>query len=218
VKRTPLTINISDWRVLDGRDGKTLMLSNDIIERHPYNATRFCSAWEESALRARLGEQFLLSVEEVSRYFEDSAARISYYQGKPRAWWLRDIGIKNHAAFVGKDGEISAHGYRVDCAWCGVRPAMWVNCKQESETGMDIEMLHTTAVGEERIRRNLGLKSDDIVAWCRQAVRDADDSAITRKGKNWYVSRDDFTLTINAHSHTIITARKTKRERGKYDA
>jgi hypothetical protein len=35
--------------------------------------------------------------------------------------------------------------------------------------------------------------------------------AIVRKGKNWYVSRDDFTLTINAHSHTIITAHKTKK-------
>jgi hypothetical protein len=76
---------------------------------------------------------------------------------------------------------------------------------------MDIEKLHTTAMGEERIRRNLDLKTDDIIAWCRQAVRDADADAITRKGKNWYVSRDDFTLTINAHSHTIITAHKRKK-------
>ena len=160
-----------------------------------------------------MGEWFLLSVEEVSRYFADTAERVAYYRGKPRAWWLRDIGIKNHAAFVGKDGEISTRGYRVDCAWCGIRPAMWVNGKQESKMDIDIEKLHTTAMGEERIRRNLGLKTDDIVAWCRQVVRDADAGAITRKGKNRYVSRDDFTLTINAHSHTIITAHKTKRER-----
>jgi hypothetical protein len=120
-----------DWLVLDahqcGADGKTLIIAKDIIEKHPYNADRFCAAWEDSTLNAHLGgERFLLSVEEASRYFPDNTARIANFQGLPRAWWLRDIGIKNHAAYVGKNGEISTHGYRVDCAWCGVRPAMWV--------------------------------------------------------------------------------------------
>jgi hypothetical protein len=116
-----------DWLVLDERDGKTLIITKDIIEKQPYNADRFFSAWKNSTLKAYLGgERFLLSIEDTSRYLTDNAARIAKFQGSPRAWWLRDIGIKNHAAYVGKDGEISAHGYRVDCAWCGVRPAMWV--------------------------------------------------------------------------------------------
>ncbi|GHV31944.1 hypothetical protein FACS1894167_14710 [Synergistales bacterium] len=75
-------------------------------------------------------KRFLLSVKEAIRYFTDSDARIAYYLNELWAWWLRDIGIKNHAAFVGKDGEISSHGYRVDCAWCGVRPAMWVRLEE----------------------------------------------------------------------------------------
>jgi hypothetical protein len=116
-----------DWLVLDERDGKSLLLAKDITEKHPYNADRFCAEWEGSTLCERLGDgRFLLSAEEAIRCFADNAARIACFQGPPRAWWLRDIGIKNHAAFVGKDGSVSIHGYRVDCAWCGVRPAMWI--------------------------------------------------------------------------------------------
>jgi hypothetical protein len=76
------------------------------------------------------------------------------------------------------------------------------------ETGdmIDIDRIHTTELGEERIRRNLSLDTDDVTEWCRQAIRDADSSAIVRKGKNWYVHGDGFVLTINASSHTVITA------------
>ncbi|GHU87481.1 hypothetical protein FACS1894202_01850 [Clostridia bacterium] len=59
------------------------------------------------------------------RYFTTGAARIALFDGEPWAWWLLDLEIKNHAAFVGKDSVISTHGYRVDCASCGVRPVMW---------------------------------------------------------------------------------------------
>jgi hypothetical protein len=124
-----------NWLILDERDGRTLLLASDITGKRQYNDTRFCAAWEDSTLKAHLGERFLLSVEEADRYFADNTARIAsgawgVPAGKPWAWWLRDIGIKNHAAFVGKDGEISVHGYRVDCAWCGVRPAMWIRTEE----------------------------------------------------------------------------------------
>jgi hypothetical protein len=75
---------------------------------------------------------------------------------------------------------------------------------------IDIGKLHTTPMGIDRIKRNLCLETDDVVEWCRQAVQRASDESIQRKGKNWYVSGDDFVLTINAHSHTIITAHKNQ--------
>jgi hypothetical protein len=75
---------------------------------------------------------------------------------------------------------------------------------------IDIDKLHTTPMGEERIRRNLELEVDDIVEWCRLKVRESKPELIVRKGKNWYVSGDGFVLTINAHSHTVITAHKTR--------
>jgi hypothetical protein len=71
-----------------------------------------------------------------------------------------------------------------------------------------IESLHTTALGEKRIKRNLGLETNDVVAWCKSAVAGADKESLVRKGKNWYVYGNDYVLTVNAHSNTVITAHK----------
>jgi hypothetical protein len=65
-------------------------------------------------------------------------------------------------------------------------------------------------LGAGRIRRNLGLNVDDVTEWGKQAVLAAGAEDVARKGKNWYVRGDDFILTINASSHTIITAHKAK--------
>ena len=73
----------------------------------------------------------------------------------------------------------------------------------------NIEKLHTTAMGRDRIRRNLSLGEDvgDVVAWCRKKILD-DNAIITRRGKNWYVTIDGCIITVNAYSYTIITAHK----------
>ncbi len=71
-----------------------------------------------------------------------------------------------------------------------------------------IDKLHTTPMGEERIRKNFSLEAPDIIAWCKEKVLNAD--AITRRGKNWYVYVDGAEITINAHSYTVITAHKSK--------
>lgn len=71
----------------------------------------------------------------------------------------------------------------------------------------NIEKLHTTPMGLDRIRRNLRLGDDvkDIVVWCRQKIL-ATDTIITRQGKNLYVKIDGCEFTVNAYSFTIITA------------
>ena len=75
----------------------------------------------------------------------------------------------------------------------------------------NIEKLHTTPMGVDRIRRNLALSDDvkDVVAFCRQEILD-DKASITRQGKNWYVKIDGCIITVNAYSYTIITAKKEK--------
>ena len=70
----------------------------------------------------------------------------------------------------------------------------------------NIDRIHTTILGVERIKRNLALECDDVVAWCKEKIAQADE--ITRKGKNWYVHAGDAIITINVHSYTIITAHK----------
>ena len=72
----------------------------------------------------------------------------------------------------------------------------------------NIEKIHTTKLGIMRIKRNLELETKDVVNWCKQKIRQAED--VYKKGKNWYVSYENIIITINAHSYTIITAHKKR--------
>ena len=71
----------------------------------------------------------------------------------------------------------------------------------------NLDQLHTTDLGAERIQKNLRLDIADIVSWCKEKIK-APDSSITRRGKNWYVAVENYEITVNAHSYTIITAHK----------
>ena len=79
---------------------------------------------------------------------------------------------------------------------------------QYEELTQNMDRIHTTEMGAERIKRNLGLTTDNPVQWCRQKIEQAD--SIVRKGKNWYVHVGNVVITVNAHSYTIITAHKEK--------
>jgi len=70
----------------------------------------------------------------------------------------------------------------------------------------NLDKVHTTELGEQRIKRNLKLEIEDAVNWCIQKTEHADN--IVRKGKNWYVYAGNTVITINAYSFTIITAHK----------
>ena len=72
----------------------------------------------------------------------------------------------------------------------------------------NIDKLHTTELGVGRIKNNLNLDTDDVIVWCKEKTKTADN--ILRKGKNWYVHVGDCIITINAHSYTIITAHKNR--------
>lgn len=76
----------------------------------------------------------------------------------------------------------------------------------------NLNKIHTTELGILRIKKNLCLDTSDVVEWCKQRILSAYN--ISRKGKNWYVSIDDYIITINAHSYTIITAHKERKSGG----
>ena len=71
----------------------------------------------------------------------------------------------------------------------------------------NIDSVHTTDMGVERIRRNLGLDDVDVVAWCKGKILEPN-AFIKKKGKNWYVHIDGCIITVNASSYTIITCHK----------
>lgn len=71
----------------------------------------------------------------------------------------------------------------------------------------NIDKVHTTEMGVDRIRKKLDLGDIDVVKWCRSKIMD-ESAAVTRQGKNWYVRIDGCMITVNASSYTIITAHK----------
>ena len=79
----------------------------------------------------------------------------------------------------------------------------------QSELILNLDKLHTTELGIERIKRNLSLDVDDIVKWCSEKIQNQE-ASIIRTGKNWYIDIENCEITVNAYSYTIITAHKIK--------
>ncbi len=73
----------------------------------------------------------------------------------------------------------------------------------------NINKLHTTELGTQRIKRNLQIETDDVVQWCKAQILDQN-AVIEKRGKNWYAAVGRCKITVNAHSYTIITAHKVK--------
>ena len=69
----------------------------------------------------------------------------------------------------------------------------------------NIDKIHTTSMGVERIKKNLKVDTNDVVLYCKNKVLDKN-SYIYKKGKNWYCEVDNIRITINSYSYTIITA------------
>jgi len=174
-----------DWRVLEIRDGRALILIEEVLEHRPYHTDMAEITWENCSLREYLngwyydnrfttdeknriadvrnsnpsnpwfgtrgGEDtidrvFLLSLEEVVRYFGDSGQlanrpdgdRIIYDEynsnrvavdkdTKASLWWLRSPGHSSYrAANVEDDGFVNVYG-RGAGGFVGVRPALWLN-------------------------------------------------------------------------------------------
>lgn len=71
----------------------------------------------------------------------------------------------------------------------------------------NIHSVHTTDMGADRIRRNLGLGDIDVVEWCKGKIL-APDASMEIHGKNWYIHTDGCIITVNASSYTIITCHR----------
>ncbi|MCR4965630.1 MAG: DUF3781 domain-containing protein [Bacteroidales bacterium] len=70
----------------------------------------------------------------------------------------------------------------------------------------NLDKLHTTSLGVERIQRNLALGNIDVVELCKRKI-ESPDCTVSRCGKNWYCETDGMLFTVNASSYTIITAK-----------
>lgn len=73
----------------------------------------------------------------------------------------------------------------------------------------NLDKIHTTPMGKERITKNLKLQEDPVF-YCIEKIKDKN-TKITRTGKNWYAETDNEIITVNAHSYTIITVHQKKK-------
>lgn len=68
-----------------------------------------------------------------------------------------------------------------------------------------LDKIHSTEMGAGRIKRNLNIDTDDVVAYCKNKVLDKN-CKVYKPGKNWYCEVDHIKITINSFSFAIITA------------
>lgn len=73
----------------------------------------------------------------------------------------------------------------------------------------NIDKLHTTEMGADRIKRNLKITTDDVIEYCKNKIQN-NNCNIFRQGKNWYCEVDGLRITVNSYSYTIITAHHVK--------
>ena len=73
----------------------------------------------------------------------------------------------------------------------------------------NIDKIHTTEMGVQRIRKNLKLDNYDAVEYCKNKILDKNCN-ICKQGKNWYCETDNIRITVNSYSFTIITAHIVK--------
>ncbi len=72
----------------------------------------------------------------------------------------------------------------------------------------NLDRLHTTELGTLRIKRNLKIETNDVVKYCKNLILN-ENAQVIKKGKNWYITVDNYVITVNASSFTIITAHTT---------
>ena len=75
----------------------------------------------------------------------------------------------------------------------------------KNELLLNIEKIHTTKLGVNRIKKNLELNTNEVVDYCKKKIMD-NSCKIYKNGKNWYCEIDNIKITINSYTYTIITA------------
>ena len=148
-----------EWQVLEVKDNKALLLSKHILFRTAYDINH-SGKWKTSSLRQYLNGEFyencftqseknaiitsnikvnsgdtkdriyLLSVDEVNKYFKNDQERIAVSLDRCKSgWWLRCRGCDDYdaAVYVGNGGVVDAYGCIANCVDGGVRVALQRN-------------------------------------------------------------------------------------------
>ena len=69
----------------------------------------------------------------------------------------------------------------------------------------NIDRIHTTKLGIERIKNNLKINDVDVIKYLKEKIRDKN-CVITKRGKNYYCEIENLIITVNSDNYCIITA------------
>ena len=69
----------------------------------------------------------------------------------------------------------------------------------------NIDKIHTTELGIERIKKNLKIDVIDVMTYIKDKITKVD-AIIYKNGKNFYCIIDDIIITINSYNYSVITA------------
>jgi hypothetical protein len=147
---TNITFGGYIWRVLDVKEGRWLIITDNIIDQLRFDPRQ--NEWIKCELRIHLNGKFyddsfksheknrilsnndtgdkifLLSVGEAKKFFEDDDDRKATYKGDAVRWWLRSpCRYSLRAPIVDRDGNAGILGDYVTNGSGGVRPALWLN-------------------------------------------------------------------------------------------
>lgn len=75
----------------------------------------------------------------------------------------------------------------------------------------NLDKLHTTIMGVERIKKNLNINKESVISYCKEKILNKN-SNIYKQGKNWYCEIENIKITVNSYTYTIITAHYIKKE------
>lgn len=134
----------------------------------------------------------------------------------------RPIGLKENRKAAKRGGNIAKKAkdfYESETGLNAITKDNYLIYQYPNELGLldfkdilisNIDKIHTTELGEDRIKKNLKL-NDDAVNYLKGKLLD-DRSIVYKEGKNYYCEIDNIRITINSYNYCIITAHiiKTK--------
>lgn len=74
----------------------------------------------------------------------------------------------------------------------------------------NVDRLHTTPMGVDRIKRNLKSNTEEAVSHCKDLILNPE-CRIALCGGNWYCEIGNTRIAVNSYSYTIITAHIIRR-------
>ena len=74
----------------------------------------------------------------------------------------------------------------------------------------NIKKIHTTELGNKRIKKNLKIANVDIINYLKEIIK-SDECIIYKKGKNYYCETADIIITINSYNFCVITAHRVNK-------